>query len=138
MKIKKIIISICVILFIGSAILPITTGLQVKSDSFIGIIDQSKIIKLKPREVIPSSFSWRAADLDENGHGIDGDIDFSTPVKNQFGYPSCESFAITSGLEAMVQIEVGFPFDCDLSEAHLFFFSGGVIDWGSYPENDTR
>jgi len=37
----------------------------------------------------------------------------------------------------MVQYQVGFPFNCDLSEAHLFFYSGGNIIWGSYPENDT-
>ena len=38
----------------------------------------------------------------------------------------------------MVQYKVGFPFGCDLSEAHLFFWSGGNINWGSYPENDTN
>jgi len=38
----------------------------------------------------------------------------------------------------MVQNEVGFPFDCDLSEAHLFFYSGGNLNWGSYPENDSQ
>ena len=38
----------------------------------------------------------------------------------------------------MVQIEVGYPFGCDLSEAHVFFHSGGNLDWGSYPENDSQ
>ncbi len=138
MKTKTLILVFCVILLLGSTIFPIVTGIQIKSENFIGPTTQGKYINLEPLEDLPSSFSWRSADLDENGHGIPGDIDFSTPVKNQYGYPSCESFALTSGLEAMVQIEVGFPFDCDLSEAHLFFFSGGVIDWGSYPENDTK
>jgi len=138
MKTKALILVFCVILLLGSTIFPIVTGIQIKSENFIGPTTQGKYINLEPLEDLPSSFSWRSADLDENGHGIPGDIDFSTPVKNQYGYPSCESFALTSGLEAMVQIEVGFPFDCDLSEAHLFFFSGGVIDWGSYPENDTK
>jgi len=38
----------------------------------------------------------------------------------------------------MVQIKVNYSFGCDLSEAHLFFYSGGNIEWGSYPENDTQ
>jgi parallel beta-helix repeat protein len=80
------------------------------------------------RDTLPSSFSWR---------DIDG-VDFTTGMRDQSPYPSCETFAITAAVEAMVQIKVGFPFDCDLSEAHLFFWSGGNIDWGSYPENDTK
>jgi parallel beta-helix repeat protein len=78
--------------------------------------------------VLPSSFSWR----DING------VDFTTPIRNQTPYPSCESFALVAAIETMVQYKVGFPFNCDLSEAHLFFFSGGNIVWGSYPENDTK
>ena len=78
--------------------------------------------------MLPSSFSWR----DING------VDFTTPIRNQTPYPSCESFALTAAVETMVQYQVGFPFNCDLSEAHLFFFSGGNIIWGSYPENDTE
>jgi len=38
----------------------------------------------------------------------------------------------------MVQYKIGYPFDCDLSEAHLYFFSGGNLNWGSFPENDTN
>jgi parallel beta-helix repeat protein len=76
---------------------------------------------------LPSYFSWR---------DIDG-VDFTTPIRNQIRYPSCESFALLGALETMVQYEVGYPFGCDLSEAHLYFFSGGNLDWGSYPENDT-
>lgn len=30
----------------------------------------------------------------------------------------------------MVQYQVGYPFECDLSEAHLFFYPGGTTDWG--------
>jgi len=46
--------------------------------------------------------------------------------------------AIVAAIETMVQYKVGYPFGCDLSEAHLFFFSGGNLYWGSYPENDTQ
>ncbi|MEM1514173.1 MAG: hypothetical protein QXW78_02775 [Candidatus Thermoplasmatota archaeon] len=48
----------------------------------------------------PEKFSWR---------DIDG-VDYTTPVKNQ-------------------EYKVG-PFGCDLSEAHLFFCSGGTCKWG--------
>ena len=138
MKIANLISVFCVIILLGSTIFPIISGIEIEPEKLEDPIQQGKIIDLEPLDDRPSYFSWRSADLDENGHGIPGDTDFSTPVKNQYGYPSCESFALTSALEALVQIEVGFPFGCDLSEAHLFFFSGGVIDWGSYPENDTE
>jgi cathepsin B len=35
-------------------------------------------------------------------------------------------------------MKVGYPFGCDLSEAHLYFWAGGDRSWGSYPENDTN
>jgi parallel beta-helix repeat protein len=76
---------------------------------------------------LPASFSWR---------NVDG-VDFTTPIRDQSPFGSCETFAITAAVETMVQKEVGFPFNCDLSEAHLYFYSGGNYDWGSYPENDT-
>jgi len=79
-------------------------------------------------ETLPSSFNWR----DING------TDFTTDIRNQAPYPSCETFAILAAVETMVQYKIGYPFGCDLSEAHLFFWSGGNIDWGSYPENDTQ
>jgi parallel beta-helix repeat protein len=77
---------------------------------------------------LPLYFSWR---------DIDG-VDFTTAIRNQSPYPSCETFAIVGALETMVQYKVGYPFGCDFSEAHLFFYSNGTIDWGSYPENDTQ
>lgn len=77
---------------------------------------------------LPSYFSWR----DRDG------VDYTTPIRNQAPYASCETFAITAALETMVQSKVGYPFGCDLSEAHLYFYSGGNLDWGSYPENDTK
>jgi hypothetical protein len=69
---------------------------------------------------LPSFFSW----LDING------TDFSTSVKNQAPCPSCEAYALVSAIETLVQYEVGYPFDCDLSEMHLFFKSGGTSNWG--------
>lgn len=78
--------------------------------------------------VLPSSFSWR----DING------VDFTTAIRNQAPFPSCETFALVAAVETMVQYKVGYPFGCDLSEAHLFFYSGGNIEFGSYPENDTK
>ncbi len=77
---------------------------------------------------LPSYFSWR----DING------VDFTTGIRHQTPFPSCETFAIVGAVETMVQYKVGYPFGCDLSEAHLFFWSGGTINWGSYPENDTK
>ena len=77
---------------------------------------------------LPSKFSWR---------NIEG-VDFTTPIRNQAPFPSCETFAIVAAIETMVQYKIGYPFGCDLSEAHLYFFSGGNTDWGSYPENDTQ
>ena len=77
---------------------------------------------------LPTHFSW----LDVEGQ------DFVTPIRNQKRLPSCETFAIVAAVETMVQYKVGYPFGCDLSEAHLYFYSGGNTDWGSFPENDTN
>jgi parallel beta-helix repeat protein len=78
--------------------------------------------------VLPSYFSWR----DING------TDYTTPIRNQAPFASCETFALVAAVETMVQIEIGYPFGCDLSEAHLYFYSGGNLNWGSFPENDTN
>lgn len=89
---------------------------------------EQKSVDIESENDLPSYFSWR---------DIDG-VDFTTSVKDQKPYASCETFAIVAAVETMVQWEVGFPFECDLSEAHLYFHSGGNFDWGSYPENDTN
>jgi parallel beta-helix repeat protein len=123
MKKNTIILILSIFLFFANAFLPFVQGLDVK------ILSHAAKEKYPTEEnlVLPSSFSWR----DING------VDFTTPIRNQTPYPSCESFALVAAVETMVQYKVGFPFNCDLSEAHLFFFSGGNIIWGSYPENDT-
>jgi len=77
--------------------------------------------------MISPSFSWR---------NVDG-VDFTTAMKDQTPILSCESFAFVAAVETMVQYQVGFPFECDLSEAHLFFWSGGNVNWGSYPEDNA-
>ena len=139
MQVKKLVPILFTIILLGSVVIPITSGIRVETEIFEDPqILEEKVIDLEPLDDLPSHFDWRAADLDENGHGIHGDLDWSTPVKNQYGIASCESFGLLSGLEVQVHMKVGYPFGCDLSEAHLFFHSGGVIDWGSYPENDTN
>jgi parallel beta-helix repeat protein len=128
MKKNVAIIVFYAILLIGSAIFPVVASFSNSVQKSVETTLDGKILDLEPLENLPDAFSWR---------NVDG-VDFSTAVKNQRGIPSCESFAMLSALEALVQIKVGFPFECDLSEAHLFFWSGGVIDWGSYPENNTK
>jgi len=127
MKNRWIFPVLCFVLFAGGALLPLVQGLSLFSGSDFSVVTQGNY-STGESLVLPSSFSWR----DING------VDFTTPIRNQTPYPSCESFALTAAVETMVQYQVGFPFNCDLSEAHLFFFSGGNIIWGSYPENDTE
>jgi parallel beta-helix repeat protein len=88
----------------------------------------TELIVNEPVNNLPSYFSWR----DKDG------VDFTTPIRNQAPFASCETFAIVAAVETMVQFNVGYPFGCDLSEAHLYFYSGGNLNWGSYPENDTN
>jgi parallel beta-helix repeat protein len=126
MKTNTLILVFCTILFVGNSIFPLVQGLHSDSETFFPL-KQEKRNSLETL-VLPSSFSWR----DING------TDFTTPIRNQKPYPSCETFALVAAVETMVQYNVGYPFGCDLSEAHLFFYSGGNIGWGSYPENDTR
>ena len=72
-------------------------------------------------EDLPESFSWR---------DIDG-IDYSTSVKDQQPCAACESFAMVSIIETLVQHEVGYHFNCDLSEALLFFMNNGSCKHGA-------
>ena len=69
---------------------------------------------------LPSSFSWG---------NING-TDFLPPIKNQAPAPTCEAYALVAAVETLAQYEVGYPFDIDLSEAHLFFYANGTTDWG--------
>jgi len=128
MKNKILLTILCAAILTSNIFFATASSLKVESEKYDLEIKKDKIIDIKPLDDLPSYFSWR---------DIDG-VDFVTPIRNQTPYPSCETFAITAAVETMVQYEVGYPFGCDLSEAHLFFFSGGVIEWGSYPENDTQ
>lgn len=83
-------------------------------------IIQNNNICVEKYQELPSSFNW----CNING------IDYSTSIKNQAPCPSCEAYALVASLETIVQYKVGYPFDCDLSEMHLFFCSGGTCDWG--------
>lgn len=63
----------------------------------------------------PDFFDWR------NVNGTD----WTTSIKNQSGCGSCTAFGTIGALESVIQLYVGTPFACDLSEAHLFFCGGG-------------
>jgi parallel beta-helix repeat protein len=103
--------------------------LMILINTVIGSVIKENFIKNDEVLIsLPNSFDWR------NVNGVD----FTTPIKNQAPFHSCETFAIVAALETMVQYKVGYPFGCDLSEAHLYFYSGGNLNWGSFPENDTN
>ena len=69
---------------------------------------------------LPSEFDWRNV----------GGTDWTTSIKTQGDCASCIAFAAVAALESVVQIEIGQPFECDLSEAHLFFCGGGSCTRG--------
>ena len=71
---------------------------------------------------IPDSFDWRNVN----------ETNWVTSVKNQGGCGSCVAFGCLSALESVVQIERGRIFDCDLSEAFLFFCGDGSCSQGWY------
>jgi parallel beta-helix repeat protein len=126
-KTNTLLLAFCILLFIGNSLFPLVHGVRYEQETAISSLAQETYPSEEPL-VLPSSFSWQ----DING------VDFTTPIRNQAPYPSCETFALVAAVETMVQYKVGYPFGCDLSEAHLFFYSGGNIEFGSYPENDTN
>lgn len=74
----------------------------------------------KPSNSLPDSFDWR---------DIEGK-NYITSVKNQAGCGSCVAFGTLGAIEAVVQIEFDEIFDCDLSEAHLFYCGSGSCAHG--------
>lgn len=72
---------------------------------------------------IPDKFDWR------NVNGTD----WTTPIKNQGDCGACVAFAFIGALETVVQINANNTFNCDLSEAHLLFCTGGSCDFGILP-----
>ena len=69
---------------------------------------------------LPSYFNWR---------DIDG-IDYTTPVKNQVPAPTCEAYALCASLETLMQYQIGYLYEPDLSETHLYFYAGGTYRGG--------
>jgi len=104
---KKIISILLLVIMLLANILPVTAEI-VKTEN------TPKMFEL------PDYFNWR---------DIDG-TDFTTLIKTQGQCPSCEAYGLVAALETIIQYQVGYPFDCDLSEAHLFFYPGGTCEWG--------
>jgi hypothetical protein len=74
----------------------------------------------KSDNLLPSSFSW----TDING------INYVTVIKDQSPAPTCEAYALCAAIETLMQFETGTLFNPDLSEAHLFYYSGGTYEKG--------
>jgi len=98
-------------------------------DEYLGCnLNESEIVNQNEpisNAALPISYDWR---------DVDG-LNYVTPIKNQASCGSCVGFATISALEAVVQIEIGEIFDCDLSESHLFFCGGGSCGGGWFPED---
>ena len=69
---------------------------------------------------LPSTFLWT---------NING-VDYSSPVKNQMPSPTCEAYALCSALETIIHYQLRENIGYDLSETHLFYYSGGTAAWG--------
>ena len=91
-------------------------------------INVEDIVEIQFSGTLPEEFDWR---------NVDG-LDWTTSVKNQRSCGSCVAFGTIGALEAVVQIEMGEIFDCDLSEAHLFFCGGGKCDGGWYTDDAAQ
>jgi len=83
-------------------------------------IDEDEYEDVSFTGYVPDEFDWR---------DVDG-IDWTTSIKSQGGCGSCVAFGTIAVLEAVVQIEIDQPIECDLSEAHLFSCAGGKCDEG--------
>jgi len=90
-------------------------------------IDEDEYETVSYEGPLPDGFDWR---------NVDGS-NWITPIKSQSSCGSCVAFGTLGALEAVVQIERGRVFDCDLSEAHLFFCGGGSCDDGWYLSEAT-
>jgi hypothetical protein len=76
---------------------------------------------------LPDYFNWR----DING------IDYTTTIKDQSPAPTCEAYALVASLETLIQYQTELIFEPDLSEAHLYFYSGGTYEAGGVNVQDA-
>ena len=76
---------------------------------------------------LPPIYDWR----DING------VDYTTPVKDQSPAPTCETYALCAVLETIMQYQEGELFEPDLSETHLYFYSGGTYEAGGVNVHDA-
>lgn len=82
-----------------------------------------KMYKPQSKKELPLEFDWR----DYNGHN------WMTPVKDQGLCGGCGAFGALGAFEAILKYKHNKPdWDIDLSEAHLFFCSGGSCSGGTY------
>jgi len=125
MKQKKVVLIILSMFITASFATSLGTSIKIDDSKFSEQTIENEIVT---SDVLPSYFSWR----DRDG------VDYVTPIRNQAPYSSCESFAIVAAMETMTQYKVGMPFDCDLSEAHLWFNCDPTIEWGSFPDNNLN
>jgi len=125
---KKIILVIISILFLlVSSTIPLGASIKIKT-SQTDIKNLETINNKQTSNNLPSSFSWQ----DVNGKN------FVTPIRNQSPFSSCETFAIVAAIESMIQIKLNYSFNCDLSEAHLWFNCDPSLEWGSYPDANLQ
>jgi len=87
---------------------------------YVPPITLEKDNKKKAISDLPPYFNWR---------DISG-VDYTTPVKNQVPAPTCEAYALCASLETLMQYQIGYPYEPDLSETHLYFYAGGTYMGG--------
>jgi C1A family cysteine protease len=71
---------------------------------------------------LPDEFDWR----NYNGK------DYTTSIKDQAECGACVAFGFIGALESIVQIRSNNVFNCDLSEAHMFYCGGGDCSFGMF------
>jgi hypothetical protein len=120
MKLQSFLIKGCTVgivcLFMSTSIASSTENIRIITEQ----LKSAELTKYSVTSQVPTSFDWR---------NVDG-VDYTTSVKNQAPAPTCEAYGLCAAVETIVQYTVGHPFNCDLSEAHLFFYAGGSVERG--------
>jgi len=123
---KKIKVFVIIItLLVLSSIAPVATSIKISNAQKQNLEEINNIQSIGG---LPSYFNWR----DRNG------VDYTTPIRDQSPLSSCETFSLVAAIESMIQIKLNLSFDCDLSEAHLWFNSEPNLRYGSYPDNNLK